>query len=170
MCRTTSTWKSIYNFQNHFAAELFLQTGPVPINPNNSDNNSTHKICWSLMSKKPQRRSPRPGAALNLRQKEIKCSCYGVGAMYAIPSMPLSSHQSLKECAHVISLSCNLLGLQLKACIAGPHILALCLEPPAIRSKTDVMTDTIIKCTPQPKVNLVAHSTSILHPLYDIGS
>lgn len=48
--------------------------------------------------------------------------------MNAIPSIPLSSHQSLKECAHVIPLSCNLLGLQLKARIEGPHI-ALCLEP-----------------------------------------
>lgn len=118
---------------------------------------------------KPQTLSSCPGAALNLRQKEIKRGCYGLVAMYAIPSMPLSGHQSCKECAHVISPSCNLLGLQLKACIQGPHILALCLEPPAIRSRTDVMTDAIIKCTPQPKVNLVRHSTSASQPLSNIG-
>lgn len=116
----------------------------------------------------PRIASPR--CCLNLRQKDIKCSCYGVVAMYAIPSIPLSSHQSLKECAHVISLSCNLLRLQLKACIEGPHILALCLEPPAISSKTDVMTDAIIRSTPQPKVNLVELSSSNLHLWYNIKS
>lgn len=86
-------------------------------------------------------------------------------AMHAIPSIPLSSHQSLKECAHVISLSCNLLGLQLKARIEGPRILALRLEPPAISSKTDVMTDAIIKCTPQPKVNLCRALNKYFVPL-----
>lgn len=85
--------------------------------------------------------------------------------MHAIPSIPLSSHQSLKECAHVISLSCNLLGLQLKACIEGPRILALRLEPPAIISKTDVMTDAIIKCTSQPKVNLCRALNKYFVPL-----
>lgn len=70
--------------------------------------------------------------------------------MHAIPSIPLSSHQSLKECAHVSSSSCNLLGLQLQARIEGPCFLALRLEPPAISSKNDVMTDGIIKRTPRP--------------------
>lgn len=85
--------------------------------------------------------------------------------MHAIPSIPLSSHQSLKECAHVISLSCNLLGLQLKARIEAPCILALRLEPPAISSKTDVMTDAIIKCTPQQKVNLCRALNKYFVPL-----
>lgn len=72
--------------------------------------------------------------------------------MQTILSIPLSNHQSLKESAHVISPSCNLLGLQLKACVNVACILALLLEPPAIRSpyssRNNVMTGAIIKCPP----------------------
>lgn len=46
------------------------------------------------------------------------------GTRRAILSIPLSNHQSLKESAHVISPSCNLLGLQLKACADGLHLSA----------------------------------------------
>lgn len=46
------------------------------------------------------------------------------GTRRAILSIPLSNHQSLKESAHVISPSCNLLGLQLKACVDGLHLSA----------------------------------------------
>lgn len=59
--------------------------------------------------------------ALNLggRQREVVAMDE---AMEAILCGPLSNHQSLKPCAHVISQSYNLLKLQLKACFNGLHL------------------------------------------------